>query len=409
VGRFIKAYRLPLALVGAIILGTLGGALAGPSAQVMQPLGDLFLNLMFTLVVPLVFFSISAAVANMESPRQVGRIAGRMLAIFVVTGLLSAILALLAVLVFPPAQGLRLAIPVAEMPEQLSVADQLVRAFTVPDFTDLLSRRNMLALILFSGLFGLSVVLVGEKAKPVAAALERVAEVVLKMTTLVMWYAPIGLGAYFAALVGVQGPQIVGDYLRVVAVYYPLAFLYFGLFFSLYAWMAAGGRGVRALWREIPTPAATAFACGSSAAAIPANLEASRKIGVPADIRELVVPLGATIHMDGSSMSAVLKIAFLFGVFGQPFQGPEVWAFALLVALLSGVVMSGVPGGGFIGEMLIITLYGFPPEALPLLAVLGTVIDPPATMVNSAGDSVVGMLVARWLHGPGWLEKVQEE
>jgi Na+/H+-dicarboxylate symporter len=223
-----------------------------------------------------------------------------------------------------------------------------------------------------------------------------------------MWYAPIGLGALFASLVGEHGAEILGGYARAVAVYYPLSFAYFGGCFSLYAWLAAGRPGVRAFWRAIPTAAVTAFASGSSMASIPANLAASRRIGVPRDIRELVVPVGATIHMDGSSISAIVKIAFLFGVFGLPFSGLDVWGVALVVALLSGVVMSGVPGGGFIGETLIVTLYGFPPEALPLLAVLGTLVDPPATMINSTGDSVAGMLLARWVDGRDWFKRARE-
>ncbi|MFD1406692.1 dicarboxylate/amino acid:cation symporter [Kroppenstedtia eburnea] len=152
----------------------------------------------------------------------------------------------------------------------------------------------------------------------------------------------------------------------------------------------------------------TSLATGSSVASIPVNLEVSRKIGVPPDIREMVIPMGATIHMDGSCLSAILKISFLFGLFQMPFHDMEDFLTAILVAILSGMVMSGVPGGGFTGELLIVTLYGFPPEALPILAVLGTVVDPVATMVNSTGDTVAGMLVARFVEGKEWIRKKRE-
>jgi Na+/H+-dicarboxylate symporter len=125
---------------------------------------------------------------------------------------------------------------------------------------------------------------------------------------------------------------------------------------------------------------------------------------VPEDIREVVIPVGATIHMEGSCLSAILKIAFLFGIFGQDFAGPGTILIAVGVAMLSGTVMSGIPGGGFLGEMLIVTLYGFPPETLPLLSMIGTLVDPPATMVNACGDNVCSMMVARVLEGPQWIK-----
>jgi Na+/H+-dicarboxylate symporter len=166
-------------------------------------------------------------------------------------------------------------------------------------------------------------------------------------------------------------------------------------FFSIYTFIAAGNRGMRRFWGNILPPSLTSWATGSSIAAIPLNLEAAEKIGVPEDIREVVIPVGATIHMEGSCLAAVLKIAFLFGIYGMSFSGFATMAQAVGVALICGVVMSGIPGGGFLGEMMIVTLYGFPVEALPIISMIGTVVDPPATMVNSVGDTVSSMIVAR--------------
>ncbi|MCK5173903.1 MAG: cation:dicarboxylase symporter family transporter, partial [Planctomycetes bacterium] len=212
-------------------------------------------------------------------------------------------------------------------------------------------------------------------------------------------YAPIGLGAYFAYMVGVFGPQIVGSYARVLALYYPVAILYFVLGFSLYAFSAAGRRGVRDFWTQIAPAALTALGTGSSLAALPANLQAAERIGVPEDVREIVLPLGATIHMDGSCLAAIMKIAVLFSLYGYDFSGPAVLAGAIGVAILCGLVMSGIPGGGFLGEALIVSIYGFGPEALPIIAMLGTLVDPLATMINSSGDTVAAMMVNRLLTG----------
>ncbi|MBQ5313554.1 MAG: cation:dicarboxylase symporter family transporter, partial [Oscillospiraceae bacterium] len=143
----------------------------------------------------------------------------------------------------------------------------------------------------------------------------------------------------------------------------------------------------------------------SSIATLPVNLEACRKMGVPKDIREIVLPIGATMHMDGSCFAAILKISVLYGIFGRDFTGFEVWIPAVIIAIMSGMVMSGIPGGGLIGEMLIMTLYGFPMEAFPIIATIGFLVDPPATMLNATGDSVAAMMVTRLVEGKNWLEK----
>jgi Na+/H+-dicarboxylate symporter len=188
-----------------------------------------------------------------------------------------------------------------------------------------------------------------------------------------------------------------------MTLYYPTALVYFVVAFSLYAFLAGRTDGVKKFWRYIIPPSLTALATGSSMATIPANLQAADDIGVPRDISEVVIPIGATLHMEGSCLAAVLKIAFLFGIFQMPFSGVETILTALGIALLTGVVVSGIPGGGTIGELLILSLYGFPPEALPLITMIGTLVDPPATMINAVGDNVSSMLVARVLGGKGWL------
>ncbi len=257
----------------------------------------------------------------------------------------------------------------------------------------------MLALIVFALLTGLASQAAGDKGKPFREFLVAGACVMGQLIKLIMLYAPIGLAAYFAHLVGVFGPKLLGTYARAAILYYPLSMGYFVVGFTLYAFLAAGRTGVRRFWTFIPPAALTAWGTGSSLAALPANLESARRIGVPEDIRDIVLPLGATIHMDGSCLAAILKIAVLFALFGRDFSGLETYAIAAGIALLTGTVMSGITGGGFLGEMLIVTLYGFGPEALPIISMLGLFVDPPATMVNVAGDTVAAMLVTRIVEG----------
>jgi Na+/H+-dicarboxylate symporter len=401
---FLKSYSFSLILIASIVAGSVLGFLLGDRASYLKPLGEVFLNLLFTLVVPIVFFSLSSAVAVMADTRRLGKIMAWMILIFALTGLFASIIMVIGVRMVPPGVGIRL--PVATQPAvaQQNLSDQIVRTFTVSDFSELLSKKNMLALIVFSILVGLAASAVGEKGRPFTQFLLSGNDVAAKVLSYVMLYAPVGLGAYFAAIVGKYGPEILGSYGRAMALYYPVTLLYFFLGFSFYAWLAAGGRGVRAFWANIIPASLTAWATGSSVATIPSNLEAADRVGVPQDIREVVIPIGATIHMDGSCLGAVLKIALLFGLYGRPLGIPEAIG-VVGVALLCGIVVSGIPGGGVMGELLIVGLYGFPPEALPLINMIGQLIDPPATMVNAIGDNVAGMMVARVLEGRNWMAK----
>ncbi|WP_339282460.1 dicarboxylate/amino acid:cation symporter [Oceanobacillus sp. FSL K6-3682] len=401
----LKAYRFPLILLASIIVGAIIGLIFGEDATVIKPFGDLFINLLFMIVIPLVFFSISSAIASMDSMKRLGKIMGSMITVFIITGVIAAVFMLVAVVIFEPGSGVDIPLSAPDNVEEQSLADQLVNTFTVPDFVELFSRDNMMALIVMSILIGVATGLTGEKGRPLARFLTSASDVFMKLIQLIMYYAPIGLGAYFASLVGEFGTALIGDYAKAVIIYYPVAILYFAIGFTLYAFIAGGRKGISRFWKNILGPAATSLGTGSSVATIPVNLQAAERIGVPKDIRETIMPLGATIHMDGSCLSAMLKIAFIFGVFNKDFTGIDTFLTAIGICLLSGIVMSGIPGGGFTGELMIITLYGFPIEALPIITAIGVVVDPPATMVNSTGDTVSSMVVARHIEGKEWMEK----
>ncbi len=401
---FWENYRFSIILLGSIILGSILGGVMKDKASLFKPLGDLFINAMFTIVVPLVFVTISSSVAGMSNMKRLGNILKSLLLVFFSTGFIASIIIIVIVLIYPPAQGISLNLPPAEALKPFQTGDQIVAALTVTDFPQLISRSNMLPLIIFSIVFGLCVNMIGEKGKVIANGLDALAAVFLKMINLLMYYAPIGLGAYFAALVGQYGQELLGSYARAMLIYYPLCFAYLFIAFPAYAYISAGMDGLKAL-KYVVSPAITAVATQSSIATLPVNLEACENIGVPKDIREIVLPIGATAHMDGTCFSTILKISFLFGIFDIPFTGIGTFVSAVLIALVGGVVMSGVPGGGLIGEMFIVSIYGFPPEAFPIIATIGYLVDPPATMINASGDTIASMLVARLVEGKDWILK----
>ncbi len=403
--KFWENYKFSLILLLGIFAGGILGAVLGEKATVLEPIGTIFINLMFTIVVPMVFVSIASSVGSMLNMKRLGKILGTMVATFIVTGLFASVLVLLAVNLFPPAANTTIEMGTSEMGEMSSISDMIVNTLTVDDFTGLLSRQNMLPIILAAILTGLAVAGCGGEESPAGKLLVNMNQIIMKLVDMIMKLAPIGLGAYFANLIGKFGPQLLGDYGRCMLVYYPLCIVYALVFFPLYTLMAGGRMGLKVMLKNIFKPAVTAFATQSSCAALPANMEACEEIGVPSDIYNIVLPLGCTMHMDGSVLSSITKIAFLFGIFGLPYTGVGTYAMSILVAVLSAFVLSGAPGGGLVGEMLIVNLFGFPAEAFPIIATIGFLVDPMATCLNSSGDTIASMMVTRVVEGKEWMEK----
>ena len=404
-------YKSSIILLGSIIIGGVIGGFMGEQATIFKPVGELFLNLLFMTLVPLVFFSVASAIANMGEMKRLGNILKSIIIVFLITAIVSGIITLVGVLIFNPTKGLNSQMfeslmQTAEVTtaEQVGVLQQLVNTVTVPDFYNLLSKSNMLQLILFSIVFGIATAMVGEKGKIIANFLQAGSDVMMKIIDLVMKIAPLGLGCYFASIVGELGPQIISGYARSFVLYLILTVIfYFGLF-SIYAFIAGGKEGVKIYWANIIPPTVTSLATCSSAASIPVNLDASKKMNIPNDIAETVIPLGANIHKDGSVIGGVLKVTFLFGIFGYNMTSISSIISIIVVAFLVGTVMGAIPGGGMIAEMLIITIFGFSIELLPIIAVITTIIDAPATVLNTTSNTACSMIVARLVEGKDWIK-----
>ena len=400
-----QQYKMPILLLGGIAIGSIIGIISPTAGQTVKPIGDIFLNLLFTIVVPLVFVSIASAVGCMASMKRLGKILGGTIVTFLATGAIAGVCVLTWVNLFSPSAGTSIEMGAAEMGEAQTAAEMIVGSLTVSDFPELWSKSHMLPLIIFAIIIGFCVASCGGEESPVGKLLANLNCIIMKFVSVIMAIAPIGLGAYFANLIGEFGPQLLGDYGRSMIVYYPLCLLYVVIFFPLYAFFAGGKAGVKQMLKYIFAPAVTAFATQSSAATLPVNKEACDSIGVPKDVSDLVLPMGCTMHMDGSVLSSIVKIAFLFGVFNMPFTGVGTYAMAMAVAILSAFVLSGAPGGGLVGEMLIVSMFGFPAEAFPLIATLGFLFDPAATCLNASGDTIASMMVTRIVEGRDWLSK----
>ena len=401
-----KNYAFLGAMLGAITLGCITGAV-WPGATVLQPLGTVFINLMFCVVVPLVFASISGAVANMSNRKRAGKIMVSTISVFLITGAIAAIIMIVLMRIFPPVLVPWTNAAEGAVDEQTNIADLVVNFFTVSDFAGLLSRRAMLPLIVFSIIFGFGVSLNGGKDSLTGKWLEDLTGAMLKVVKIVSYYAPVAFFGFFASLVAEYGPQLIGDYGRAMVVYYPLCFIYIFTAFPLFARFGGGKGAVKIMFKHLLRPAVTSLGTCSSVATIPTNMAVAEETGISKDVSDIVLPLGATMHMDGSCFSSVLKIAFLFGVFGMPFSGVDTIIKVILVSVFSSVAMSGIPGGGYIGEYIICVLF-FPDHlaiAYPIAVTIGNLVDPPATMINSSGDYVISFVVSRFVDGKDWLQK----
>ena len=362
--------------------------------------------MMFCIVVPMVFSSIAGAVAGTQELRRSGRIMWITIFTFIVTGIIAAIIYFILVMIFPPVTTAWEEFAKEEIGSHATMTQLIVNFFTVDDFAGLLSRRAMLPLIVFSVLFGFAVNLSGEEGEPVKKFLISITAVMLKFVNIVTYYAPIAFFAIFADLTATYGSQITDAYARALGLYYPVCFIYIFTVFPIRAWIGAGSEGVREMFRHILKPALVSLGTCSSIATIPTNMEVAANSGISKDVSDIVLPLGATMHMDGSCFSCVLKIAFVLGVLGKPLTFADL-PLIVLVAVFSSVGMSGVPGGGYIGEYVICTIF-FPDNmelAFPILVAIGNLVDPPATMINAAGDYVVSFIVSRFVDGKNWLKK----
>ena len=394
--RFIKDYWFILSMLTGIIAGCIVGAV-WPGATCLEPLGTVFINMMFCVVVPMVFCSIASAIANMGNVKRAGKVLGVTVATFMVTAAIAAVLMYILCRCIPLVKG-DYPVVQGEVGVTLGVADMIINFFTKPDFAELWSRKAILPLIIAAIIFGFGVQMAGGKETLTAKILADLTNCLMKVIKLITYYAPIGFFGFFA--------KLIGDYGRTLIIYYVMCFAYMLISSPIYARFGGGKGAAKVMFQHLLKPAAVSFGTCSSVATIPTNMEVAEDTGISKDVSEIVLPLGATMHMDGSAMSAIIKVAFLFGMFGMDFGTKEA-ILAIIVAVFSSVAMSGVPGGGGTGELVLCTIF-FPDNlavAYTVALALGNLVDPPATMVNAAGDYVVSFIVSRYVDGKDWLQK----
>lgn len=410
--KFLKNYKSMIILLVFIIVGAIVGLIWGEDVSVLKPLGDLFLNMLLVVIVPLIFLSISTAIYRMKQPKRMGKILVTTFIVFLVTSIVAVMIGVVStysnrLVNVDDGEVIKEQLDINDNDESevsLNALEKFVEMTSVNDFAKLLSRDNMIALIVMSILVGFAMNMAGDKAEPVYKFMDSCNDIVNNLIKIIMYYAPIGLGCYFAALVGTFGGEIAVGYLRTFVIYLITSIFFYFVIYTLFAYIGGRKKGVKVFWKNIFPSTVTALGTCSSAASMPVNMECSKKMGISSDIVDTTVSLGTSFHKDGSVIGSVFKIMFLVYLFN------DVGNISVLkimgISIIATLLVTAVPiGGGTISEMLIITMLGYPVATLPILTIIATIIDPPATVLNVVGDSSAAMMTSRIVDGKDWIKK----
>ncbi|SUW04371.1 dicarboxylate/amino acid:cation symporter [Brachyspira pilosicoli] len=400
--NILKNYKFSFILILGMLVGSIIGVIFGEKATVLQPIADIFLNLLYCCVVPMIFVSLVYSISNMENTNKLGKVLGIMIVIFLLAETIAAIYMLIITIIFNPAEGANIAMN--ETINNMTSNSNILAMFTVNDFPLLWSRQNLMALIVFAMLIGIATVKVGEVGKPVVKFFGSLTSIISKVVSYVMYIAPIGLGAFFATLVGQNGAALSGPLSRALIIYFIAAVVFYFLSNTVFAYLAYGIKGVKLFWKYIIPPSLVSLGTCSSAATIPTNLIAGKNIGIPDDINDLTIPMGCNLHKSGATLITILKITFMCSMFNINILEPQNIIIAILVSVLASSVMGAIPAGGYVGEIFIISAFNFPPESIPIMVLIGTITDAPATAINATNDVGAGMLLARIFKGKNWIK-----
>ncbi|WP_078817695.1 dicarboxylate/amino acid:cation symporter [Sporosarcina newyorkensis] len=387
----------------AIILGVI----FGPSIEVIKPLGDLFLRLIKFIIAPLILASLVVGVASTGDPKQLGRIGVKTVSYYLVTSAIAVAIGLAFAYLISPGKGVNISVPeaAAQVNETDGVIATLLNIIPENSFTAL-SSGNILQIIFFAIFVGLAITLVGKKAKPVYQFFEGFAEIMYKITGIVMWFAPIGILGLVAPVVGEYGLSVLMPLLKVILTVAIACFIHVLFVYSMAVKKFAKMSPMK-FFKGMAPASIVAFSTCSSAGTLPVTIKNTQdNLGVPKKISSFVLPLGATINMDGTAIYQGVAVVFI-----AQFYGLELSLIQLLMVVLTAVLASigaaGVPGAGVIMLAMVLSSVNIPLEGIALIAGIDRILDMFRTTVNILGDASASVVVAATEDGL-WSDDVNE-
>lgn len=387
---------LPAQMGIAMGLGIIAGLIAphvGFNAQWFRPFGQLFINGIRMVVVPLVFSTLVAGAASVSDISRLGRVAVKTLLFFAICTMLATGLGLLLADIFHP--GLGVTIPTENLTTKQIAPPSMVQVLMdiVPiNPVEAMSKGSMLQIIFFAIMVGFSLSLTGEKTRIVTDFFSAFAEMMIKMTNIVMLYAPIGVFALIAFTVASQGVAVLLPLLKLIALMYAACLiLVFAIYFPCLKFSGVKPMHYLKVFSE---PLITAFSTCSSAAALSSNLVSAERIGASKTVSSFAIPLGNTINMSGTAIYMGVVTIFAAEIFGVP-MSIDKQITVVFMALLAAIGTIGVPGAGMIMITIIFTQIGIPLEAVAIVAGVDRVLDMARTTLNVMGDSTAAIVVSK--------------
>lgn len=382
---------LTLGLVVGVTLNQSGNS---EYAASLKPIGDLFLNGIKMLIVPLIFISLVSGVTSLRDMSTMGRLSFKTLALYLGTTAVAIIIGLVLATVLQPGVGIDLgsakAVAATESPSLVATLVGLVPANPVAAF----AQGNVLQIIVFAILFGLAITLAGDAAKPVKVFMDSLAEVFFKFTGIIISFAPYGVFALITWVAGTYGLELLAPLAKVIGAVYLGCLIHALIVYAGLIKFVARLNPIRYI-QGVIEPAIVAFSSTSSAGTLPITMmSAERNLGVSRGVSSFVLPLGTTINMDGTALYQGVCVLFIAQAYGIDLSLAQ-YATVVLTATLASIGTAGVPGAGLIMLSLVLTSVGLPLEGVAIIAGIDRILDMARTSVNVMGDCAVAVLVAK--------------
>ncbi|WP_110649389.1 dicarboxylate/amino acid:cation symporter [Salinicola peritrichatus] len=388
--------RIPLwqKIIAGLLLGVLAGALMGEDATLFKPLGDLFINGIKMLIVPLVFSTLVVGITGMRDPQKMGRVGVRTIALYLITTAFAIVIGLVAATIFQPGAGIDASM---DAPQQASEAPSLVEIIVglVPSNPlQAMIEGNILQIIVFAIGLGISLMLIGEKGEPVVRVFESFAEAMYKLTAIVMAFAPFGVFGLIANVSGQYGLDVLWPLAKVIGVVYLACIVHVLVVYSGLLSLIGRLNPLRYLQGSLDA-LVVAFSSASSSGTLPVSIRCAQKnLGVSEGVSSFVLPVGATINMDGTAIYQGVAALFVAQLVGVDLSLTD-YGMIVLTGTLASIGTAGVPGAGLIMLSIVLAQIGLPLEAIGVVAGIDRILDMARTSVNVAGDLMVTTLVGK--------------
>lgn len=380
---------LALGIIAGLELGAEG---AGFAKAWIGPLGTIFMNMIKMVIVPLVFSSLVIGVCSLGDIKKVGRIGIKTLAYYLSTTAFAIIIGLAIGTIMQPGVGLSLPVESTKVAAKAAppIMKVIVDIFPTNPMEAML-KANMLQIIVFSLFIGVGITAVGEKADYLKHTIDGLAEVSYKIVGIIMAVAPIGVFGLITPVVAANGPAVLLPLLKVVVAVY-LSCLLHAVFVYGALLKFIGNTDVVKFAKGIAPASLMAFSSCSSGGTLPLTMSCAQKLGVSKEVSSFVLPLGATINMDGTAAYQGVCALFIAQLYGVDLTGAQYFTI-IVTGTLASIGTAGVPGAGFIMLTMILTALGLPLEGSALIAGIDRILDMPRTSVNITGDATVAFLV----------------